>query len=96
MAFTQVTYGLFNRNYRTPLNIDSKPHKYPPYIIWDPRQPAKNPAYNCRVIKLYCRTGYHLAITSSGRVRGLSGNNESHGSSIIITIELNNYEERIF
>ncbi|XP_011630080.1 fibroblast growth factor 1-like isoform X3 [Pogonomyrmex barbatus] len=64
----------------TPRNIErnSKSRKYSPYIIWDPRQPAKNPIYNCRIIKLYCRTGYHLAITPSGRVRGLSGNKESH------------------
>jgi len=54
-------------------------HKYPSYVIWDPRQPAKNPIYNCRIIKLYCRTGYHLAITPSGQVEGLSGNKELYG-----------------
>ncbi|KAL2727641.1 putative fibroblast growth factor 1 isoform X2 [Vespula maculifrons] len=48
-----------------------------PYVIWDPRQPAENPIYNSLVIKLYCRTGYHLAITSTGKVRGLPGTNET-------------------
>ncbi|KAG5346728.1 FGF1 factor, partial [Acromyrmex charruanus] len=64
----------------TPRNIERncKSRKYPPYVIWDPRQPAKNPIYNCRIIKLYCRTGYHLAITPSGRVEGLSGNKEPY------------------
>lgn len=51
-----------------------------PYVIWDPRQPAENPIYNSLVIKLYCRTGYHLAITSTGKVRGLPGTNETDGN----------------
>ncbi|KAL0108153.1 hypothetical protein PUN28_015028 [Cardiocondyla obscurior] len=64
----------------TSRNIErnSKSRKHPPYVIWDPRQPAKNPVYNCRIIKLYCRTGYHLAITPSGRIEGLPGNQESY------------------
>ncbi|XP_032664859.1 fibroblast growth factor 1-like [Odontomachus brunneus] len=70
----------------TPRNVDAKSRKYSPYVIWDPRQPAKNPAYNCRAIKLYCRTGYHLAITPSGRVRGLYGNNESHVLLHVISV----------
>lgn len=84
--YMQIIYRLSDCNYRTPRNIErnSKSRKYPPYVIWDPRQPAKNPIYNCRIIKLYCRTGYHLAITPSGRVEGLSGNQEPYGTSIII------------
>ncbi|XP_039309993.1 uncharacterized protein LOC105196647 isoform X2 [Solenopsis invicta] len=70
----------FHGNGGTPRNIErkSKSREYSPYVIWDPRQPAKNPIYNCRIIKLYCRTGYHLAITPSGRVEGLSENEDSH------------------
>lgn len=49
-----------------------------PCIIWDPRNPAQNPVYNSLVIKLFCRTGYHLGITALGRVRGLSGTSEPH------------------
>lgn len=81
--YMQVIYGLSDCNCRTPRNIErnSKSRKYPPYVIWDPRQPAKNPIYNCRIIKLYCRTGYHLAITPSGRIEGLSENKESLGIS---------------
>lgn len=65
--------------YRTPHYI-TESVKRPPYVIWDPRKPAQNPVYNCLVIKLFCRTGYHLAVSNSGRVRGLSATNEPHGN----------------
>ena len=81
MIYTSIIHGLFDCNYRTPRNSEHncKSRKYPSYVIWDPRQPAKNPIYNCRIIKLYCRTGYYLAITPSGQIEGLSGNKELYG-----------------
>ncbi|XP_034939297.1 fibroblast growth factor 1-like isoform X2 [Chelonus insularis] len=38
--------------------------------LWDPRKSIQNPAYQCRLIKFLCRTGYHLSISPVGRVRG--------------------------
>ncbi|XP_076623748.1 fibroblast growth factor 1 [Colletes latitarsis] len=75
----------FNEN-GIPHFITTKSVKPPPCVIWDPRKPAENPIYNCLVIKLFCRTGYHLAITDSGRVRGLSGTNEQHALLHIIPV----------
>lgn len=67
-------------SYRTSHYITSESVKRSPCVIWDPRKPAQNPVYNCLVIKLFCRTGYHLGVSESGRVRGLSATNEPHGN----------------
>lgn len=66
-------------SYRTSHYITAESVKRSPCVIWDPRKPAQNPVYNCLVIKLFCRTGYHLGVSESGRVRGLSATNEPHG-----------------
>lgn len=66
--------------YRTSRYITAESIKPPLCVIWDPRKPAQNPIYNCLVIKLFCRTGYHLGISDSGRVRGLGSTNELHGN----------------
>ncbi|KAF3428813.1 hypothetical protein E2986_01984 [Frieseomelitta varia] len=71
---------------RTPHYITPESVKRPPYVIWDPRKPAQNPVYNCLVIKLFCRTGYHLGVSASGRVRGLSATNEPHALLHIIPV----------
>lgn len=60
--------------------------KHSPCVIWDPRKPAQNPVYNCVVIKLFCRTGYHLGVSNSGRVRGFSTTNEPHALLHIIPV----------
>lgn len=66
--------------------ITSESVKRSPCVIWDPRKPAQNPVYNCLVIKLFCRTGYHLGVSESGRVRGLSATNEPHALLHIIPV----------
>uniref|UniRef100_A0A0C9PP81 Fibroblast growth factor n=2 Tax=Fopius arisanus TaxID=64838 RepID=A0A0C9PP81_9HYME len=48
-------------------NIVEKPS---PCLMWDPRTSVQNPAYQCRLIKLFCRTGYHLTVSPVGRVAG--------------------------
>ncbi|CAD6201393.1 GSCOCG00000196001-RA-CDS [Cotesia congregata] len=45
-------------------------------IVWDPRNSIQNPAYRCRLIKLFCRTGYHLTVSPAGFVRGLNDIND--------------------
>ncbi|KAK0095738.1 hypothetical protein PV326_007553 [Microctonus aethiopoides] len=41
-----------------------------PCVLWDPRKSIQNPAYQCQLIKFFCRTGYHLTISTVGRVCG--------------------------
>ncbi|PBC31942.1 Heparin-binding growth factor [Apis cerana cerana] len=71
---------------KTSHYITSESVKRSPCVIWDPRKPAQNPVYNCLVIKLFCRTGYHLGVSESGRVRGLSATNEPHALLHIIPV----------
>lgn len=85
----------------TPHYVTSEIRKQPPCVIWDPRKPAENPVYSSLVLRLYCRTGYHLAITPSGRVRGLSGTNEPHALFHITAvsygvIRIQSVETRLF
>ncbi|XP_033326129.1 fibroblast growth factor 1 [Megalopta genalis] len=70
----------------TPHFVTTASVKPAPCIIWDPRKLTENPVYNCLVIKLFCRTGYHLAVSNSGRVQGLSGTNEPHALFHIIPV----------
>ncbi|KAI4501224.1 hypothetical protein M0802_003597 [Mischocyttarus mexicanus] len=74
----QNTIVTFDENSQPRYETSEVTYTLSPYVIWDPRQPAENPIYNSLVIKLYCRTGYHLAITSTGKILGLSGANERH------------------
>ncbi|XP_008554491.1 fibroblast growth factor 1 [Microplitis demolitor] len=45
-------------------------------ILWDPRSSVDNPAYGCRLIKFFCRTGYHLTVSPAGFVRGQTNIND--------------------
>ncbi|KAI4480626.1 hypothetical protein M0804_010179 [Polistes exclamans] len=74
----QNTIVTYDENSQPRYETSEVTYTLSPYVIWDPRQPAENPIYNSLVIKLYCRTGYHLGITSTGKIRGLSGTNERH------------------
>ncbi|XP_012285569.1 putative fibroblast growth factor 1 [Orussus abietinus] len=63
-----------------------KKDRLPLYVVWDPRGPAENPIYGSLVIQLYCRTGYHLAVSPSGLICGASATDESHALLSISTV----------
>lgn len=52
-------------------------------ILWDPRNSIQNPAYRCRLIKLFCRTGYHLTVSPAGFVRGQNNINDQIGTGYL-------------
>lgn len=81
-----TTIVTFDENGTPKYETPETAYTLSPCVIWDPRQPAENPIYNSLVIKLYCRTGYHLAITPSGKVRGLPGTNEAHALLRVIPV----------
>ncbi|KAF7989486.1 hypothetical protein HCN44_008160 [Aphidius gifuensis] len=59
-----------------------------PCVAWDPRKSIQNPAYKCELIKLFCRTGYHLSISPAGRVRGVININDQIGYFQVFNITL--------
>ncbi|XP_015124700.1 fibroblast growth factor 1 isoform X1 [Diachasma alloeum] len=65
-----TTTVTFDENGTTVRDNTHVVEKTSPCLIWDPRTSVQNPAYQCRLIKLFCRTGYHLTLSPAGRVCG--------------------------
>lgn len=69
-------------------NTDKLERTTLPCVLWDPRKSIQNPAYQCQLIKFFCRTGYHLTISTVGRVCGQKNPHDQIGTEYKFMIML--------